>query len=102
MDQYYNGLPATSTSNFDHVFLTARFNYCSTLCAVLPAVRLGCLEQIVRTVARLIGDIPRTGHTFGYMLDVLHWLPFQLRIIFLTATLIWRCLLGLAPAYMYL
>src|SRR6218665_1826171 len=37
------------------------------------------------------------------MLDFLHWLPFQHRIIFRIAALAWRCLLGhwalLRPAY---
>src|SRR6218665_2239418 len=91
MGQYFNGWPATSTANLVHAFVTARFNYCFTLCACLPAVILGCLEQIVRTVAR----IHRTGHISCNMLDVLYWLPFQLRIIFLIAALIWRCMLAL-------
>jgi len=46
------------------------------------------------------GGIPRTGHVSGYMLDVLRWLPFQQQIIFRLATLVWRCLLGLAPTYL--
>src|SRR6218665_2401335 len=32
--------------------------------------------------ALLIGGIPRTGHVSAYMLDVLHWLPLQQRIMF--------------------
>jgi len=38
-----------------------------------------------------------TLHVSGYMLDVLHWLPFQQRITFRIAAQVWRCLLGLAP-----
>src|SRR6218665_2207532 len=34
------------------------------------------------------------------MLDALHWLPFHHRLIFRIASLVWRCLLGLAPAYL--
>src|SRR6218665_2364117 len=36
------------------------------------------------------------------MRDILHWLPAQQRIEYRMAALVWRCLLGLAPAYMYL
>src|SRR6218665_4195385 len=34
------------------------------------------------------------------MLDVLHWLPLQQRISYRIISLIWRSLLGLAPAYL--
>src|SRR6218665_3544705 len=34
------------------------------------------------------------------MLDVLHWLPLQQRIIFRIGALVWRCFLGLAPSYL--
>src|SRR6218665_3897984 len=47
----------------------------STLVYVGRYVRLGCLERVIRTAARLIG-----GHLSAYMLDVLHWLPLQKRI----------------------
>ena len=40
------------------------------------------------------------GHVSAYMLDVLHWLPFQHRIIFRIGALVWRCILGHAPAYL--
>src|SRR6218665_1767082 len=67
---------------------------------VSPAVRLGCLERVIRTVARLIGGIPRTGHVSAYILDGLHRLPLQQRIIFRIGAVVWRCILGLAPAYL--
>ena len=43
---------------------------------------------------------PRTGHVSAYMLDVLHWLPLQQRIIFRIGAMVWRCILDLAPAYL--
>src|SRR6218665_1247641 len=42
----------------------------------------------------------RTGHVSAYMLDVLHWLPLQQRIMFRIGAMVWRCILGLAPAYL--
>src|SRR6218665_3456012 len=91
---------AFSTATLVHAFVTARLDYCATLYAGLPTLRLRCLERAIRTAARLIGGIPRTGHVHvtAYMLDVLHWLPLQQRIIFRIGALVWRCILGLAPA----
>src|SRR6218665_3059201 len=34
------------------------------------------------------------------MLDVLHWLPIRQRIQYRVVSLVWRCQLGLAPAYL--
>src|SRR6218665_4027998 len=93
-------LTSTATATLVHAFVTYRLDYCSTLYIGLPAVRLGCLERVIRTAARLIGGIPRTGHVSAYMLDVLHWLPLQQRIMFRIGAMVWRCILGLAPAYL--
>src|SRR5688572_8190121 len=48
----------------------------------------------------LCGRIPKFGHVSGYMLDVLHWLPLLQRISYRMIALVWRSLLGLAPAYL--
>src|SRR6218665_2590578 len=82
-----------------HAFVTSWLDYCSTLYAGLPAVRLGCLEWVIPTATHLIRGIPRTGHISAYMLEVLHWLPLQQRIIFHIGALVWSCLLGLAPTF---
>ena len=93
-------LTATAASTLVHAFVTTRLDYCCSLYAGLPAVRLGCLDRILRSAARLIGRIPKYDHVSGYMLDVLHWLPSEQRIAYRTAALVWRCLLGFAPAYL--
>src|SRR6218665_2455297 len=59
-------LTFTATATFVHAFVTSQLNYCSTLYVGLPAVHLGCLEQVIRTAVRLIEGIPRTGHVTAY------------------------------------
>src|SRR6218665_505885 len=93
-------LTSTATATLVHAFVTSRLDYCSTLNVGLPAVRLGCLERVIRTAAHLIGGIPRTRHISAYMLDVLHCLLLQQRIMFRIGAMVWRCILGLAPAYL--
>src|SRR6218665_1770227 len=44
--------------------------------------------------------ISRTGHPSAYMLDVIHTLPLPQRIMFRIGAMVWRCILGLAPAYL--
>src|SRR6218665_3032868 len=68
--------------------------------AGLPACRLGSLDRVLRSAARLIGGIPKFGHVSQYMLDVLHWLPAEQRISYRITSLVWRCLVGLAPVYL--
>ena len=93
-------LTASATCTLIHAFVTTRLDYCCSLYVGLPSGRLGCLDRILRSAARLIGRIPKFGHVSGYMREVLHWLPSEQRIVYRIAALVWNCLLGLAPAYL--
>src|SRR6218665_196052 len=57
-------------------------------------------NRVLRSAARLIGRIPKYDHISTYMRDILRWLPARQRIVYRMAALVWRCLLGLAPAYL--
>src|SRR6218665_1926507 len=65
-----------------------------------PCMSTGVLGSGPAFAARLIGGIPKFGHVSQYMLDVLHWLPAEQRISYRIASLVWRCLVGLAPVYL--
>src|SRR6218665_302299 len=93
-------LTASATATRVHAFVANMLDYCSSLYAGLPACRLGCLDRVLRSAARLIGGIPKLGHVSKYMLDVLHWLPAEQRISYRIVSMVWRCLLGLAPLYL--
>src|SRR6218665_3967559 len=76
-------------------------DYCSSLYTGLHACRLGCLDRVLRSAARLVGGTSKFGHVSVYMHDVLRCLPAENRISYRIASLVWRCLLGLAPVYLH-
>src|SRR6218665_2057239 len=39
-------------------------------------------------------------HELQFMRDTLHWLPLRQRILYRVSTIDWRCVLGVAPAYL--
>ena len=83
-----------------HAFVTNRLDYCCSLYAGLPACRLGCLDRVLRSAARLISGIPKFRLVSKYMLDVLHWLHAEQRISYRIASFVWCSLLGFAPVYL--
>jgi len=93
-------LTASAATTLVHAFITARLDHCLTLYSGLPSSRLSCLDRVLRAAARLIGQIPKFDHVTRYMLEVLHWLPVRQRIEYRVVSLVWRCHLGLAPAYL--
>src|SRR6218665_3705115 len=93
-------LTASATATLVHVFIANRLDYCSSLYAGLPARRMGCLDRVLHSATRVIGGIPKFGHVSKYMLDVLHWLSAEQWISYRIASLVRRCLLGLAPVYL--
>ena len=66
----------------------------------LPQVRLQPLNGVLRAAARMIGSVPRFGHITDFMWDILHWLPVQQRILYRISSIVWHCVLGIAPFYL--
>src|SRR6218665_3515837 len=82
------------------IMSTNRLDYYCSLYAGLPVGRLRYLDRVLRTAERLSRRIPKCIHVSTYMLNVLHWLPLQQRISYRIISLVWRFLLGIAPAYL--
>ena len=83
-----------------HTFVVSRLDYCGTLYHGLPACRIGSLNRVLRTAARLVGHIPNVGHVSDYMWDELLWLTYPHRIAYRVSALVRRCIEGLAPPYL--
>lgn len=67
--------------------------------AGLPARQLNRLQSVLHAAARLIYRARKFDHVTP-LLRELHWLSVPERITFKLATLVFRCLHGLAPAYL--
>jgi hypothetical protein len=93
-------LSVSSATALVHAFVCCRLDYCSSLFIGLPLVRTNCLVRVLRFAARLVGGLSRYSHVSKFMLDDLHWLPLQQRIIFRLACIARCCALDLGPTYL--
>src|SRR6218665_378152 len=81
-----------------HAFVTSRLDHCSSILVGLPMALIARLDRVLHCAARLIGRILKYASVSAYMRDTLQWLPIAQRISYSIAVLVWRCLLGSAPA----
>ena len=65
----------------------------------LPWSRLQLLQSVLNSAARLIRGLGRFDHITPVLID-LHWLPYPQRISYKICLLMFKCLKGLAPAYL--
>src|SRR6218665_3091204 len=71
-----------------HLFVVSCLDYCGTLYHGLPLSRIGSLNRVLRTAARLVGRIPKYGHVSEYMQDELNWLPYPHLIAYRVSSLV--------------
>jgi len=76
-----------------------RLNYGNATLAGLPGRELNRLQSVLNAAARLIFAASKYDHLAPLLCD-LHWLRVPERIDFKIAVLVYRCLHGLAPAYL--
>ena len=48
----------------------------------------------------MIGGVPKFCHISDFMRDTLHWPPVRQRILYRLSSIVWRCVLGIAPTYL--
>src|SRR6218665_3743399 len=92
-----------------HVFIVNRVDHCSSLYCGLPQVRLYCglpqvrrqpLDGVLRAAARMIGGVPKFGHISDFMRDALCWVSVRQHILYILSSIVWHCILGIAPTYL--
>jgi Reverse transcriptase (RNA-dependent DNA polymerase) len=82
-----------------NAFVSSRLDYCNSLFAGIQSGLLDKLQSVQNAAARLITRTRKFDHITPVLRD-LHWLPVRQRIEFKIATLVYKCLHGLAPSYL--
>ena len=77
----------------------SRLDYCNSVLYSLPWSRLQLLQSVLNSTARLIRGLKRFDHISPVLID-LHWLPYPQCVIYKVCMLMFKCLKGLAPAYL--
>ena len=80
-------------------FILSRLDYCNSLFSNLPDKELNKLQKLQNYAARVILKKPIREHAKPLLRD-LHWLPINARVDYKICVLIFKCLNGLAPAYL--
>lgn len=93
-------LDMPSASTLIHAFICSRLDYCGSLFAGLPSVRLDKLQMVLRSAARVIAGVTRRDHISDYMMSVLHWLPYPARVEFRVLRAVALSLYGATPSYL--
>ena len=90
---------ATTYLLMSHAFVGGRRDYCNSLLHGVSGELPRRLQCVQNAAARFITGTRKYDHITPVLRN-LHWLPVRQRIIFKIATLMYRCLKGLAPSYL--
>ena len=82
-----------------HAFITSRLDNGNCLLYGLPDYQIQRLQRVHNTAARILTLTRKYDHITPILRD-LHWLPISQRIKYKIVLLTYRCLNGLAPAYL--
>ena len=82
-----------------HAFVSSRSDFCNSLLFGLPKQSLKKLQHVQNVAARIVTLTPKSEHITP-VLNNLHWLPIEERVIFKMLLMAFKCLMGLAPTYL--
>ena len=82
-----------------HAFVTSRLDYCNSLYVGMGQAQISRLQLVQNAAARLLTGTRKREH-ISPVLASLHWLPVPYRIDYKLLLIVYKCLNGLAPAYL--
>ena len=82
------------------MFIHCRLDYCSALLAGIVYTQVKRLQSVQNAATQLVSGARRWDYITP-VLRSLHWLSVRRRIIFKTVVLLWKCIHGVAPAYLH-
>ena len=92
-------LSLNATKKLVSAFVLSRMDYCNSLFAGLPDLKLDRLQRIQNNAARLVLGRRKHDHATP-LLKSLHWLPIKARIEYKIALLCYNCLKSTGPSYL--
>ena len=81
-----------------HAFVICRLDNCNSLLVSSPKYLFQKLQPIQNCAARLVAQLPKAART-SPILQKLHWLPVEQRVIFKVLLLTYKALNNLSPVY---
>lgn len=91
-------LTTFATEQLVHALVTSRLDYANSMLINIPACHLQKLQLVQNTAARIITRTPKTAHMTP-VLQSLHWLPIEQRIIYKVVLLTFKALHHMSPNY---
>ena len=82
-----------------HSLISSKLDYNNSVLIKLPETQINRLQCIQNSATRIISRRPRHEHITP-VLENVHWLPVQQRIMFKVLLFVFKCLNGLAPPYL--
>ena len=82
-----------------HAFITSRLDFCNSLLYGLPKQTTERLQHVQNAAARMVALTHKHEH-ISPVLQELHWLPVEQRIIFKILLMTFKCLNSIAPSYL--
>ena len=79
-----------------HNLISSKLDYCNSLLIELPETQINRLQRIQNSAACIVSRRPLHEHITP-VLENLHWLPVQQRIMFKVVLFVFKCLNSLAP-----
>ena len=92
-------LTSETCATLVHNLISSKLDYCNSLLIELLETQINRLQRIQNSAARIVSRRPHHEHTTP-VLENLHWLPVQQRIMFKVVLFVFKCLKGLAPPYL--
>ena len=83
-----------------HAFMSSKLDYCNSLLYGINASSLSKLQAVQNRAARLVLGLPARATVTDNMLQDLHWLKVECRIIFKICLLVHKYFIDAAPAWL--
>ena len=79
--------------------ILSKLDYCNSLLLGIPKYNMAKLQRIQNMSCRMIYQLPKYS-TISTYLAKLHWLKIQESIVYKVATIMFKCINNIAPAYL--